>query len=503
MPIVVDERAFGSCVSSAVTGSPVTSSRSIDSATFYEVTYGYRSGKKTGENQTDERDVYNPPKGAGIAALLLYRKRFLERQMTKVMIDKSSVAPTHFVLSDMGNEFANYKFRARVTPNVLRYGPGTSFGTVYTNVVPSLVQYPKVDGSLQGGHFISDFMGFLGTKPQSSLAKTFGGTHGMTLSGAKLEGMQDIKILNPIQNHASVLTTLLEMVRGDVPGVLKQLREHINTISTLRVISAKGIKGAASAVGGTYLENVFGWAPIMRDINAAIQVLTTIDQLLFPPDSTRRNRSRVLVDRQNSITTSQPLTANGLLNPGGLNLSKPSITKNRDVSSGVTVMATGNVSTLHATQEKIDIRTTVRFQTSLVPTSANNGHLDRMHELLGLELTPKVIWDLLPWSWLVDWFANIGDVIENLSNIHTSNLILNYAYSTLYRQVECSSVTGRPALTSTVTGFRSWSGDVVTKYEAWQKVRLKASPYGFATALETLTGNQWAILVALGLARTR
>jgi hypothetical protein len=159
--------------------------------------------------------------------------------------------------------------------------------------------------------------------------------------------------------------------------------------------------------------------------------------------------------------------------------------------------------TIHASRETIDIRTTVRFQTNLIPTASNNGYVDRLRDLLGLKLTPEVIWELTPWSWLIDWFSNIGLVVENLSNLHASNLILNYAYSTICREAVDSSVTSRPALTSASTGYRTWEGDVVTKYETWQKVRLKASPYGFATTLNSLTGSQWAILVALGLARQR
>lgn len=501
MPYVFDTRRSGSFVSSYTNDSGAR--RVCDSPTFLEQTYGLRTGKRVSGKQTDERDVYNPPKGASLVEILAYRKKFIERQVTKMSLDPNSTAPTHFILSDMGNEFANYKFRSKATENRITIVNSTG-GHYFVNALPELTMGFNSAGTFGPISAASDLFSFMYTRRSVTQFSSGYTATGMPLASAMAEGTNAIKRLNPIQSHASVLTTLLELVRGDVPGVLKQLRKHLTTITDARRLTKSGMLGAGSAVGGTYLENVFGWTPIFRDINNAINVLTTIDSLLFPPDSTRRTEQRVLHRWQGAggfISNPADGVAVGPLLAFG---DTPEEQNNHYESSGVVFNGYGSGLTVnHTATETLDVRTTVRFQTGLVPNARNNGFSDRLQDLLGLRLTPEVIWDLTPWSWLIDWFTNIGTVVENLGNIHMSNLILNYAYATFQQTAEIRSLANRPTVVSSGTGFRAWEGSMFREHLVTQKVRLKASPYGFATALGSLNASQWAILVALGLARAR
>jgi len=502
MPYVTDRRYSGSLKSEYTSTFTGGSERLIvDSGTEFELTYGYRTGGNADHVKPDPRDVYLPPKGANLAEVLKYRKEFMERTITKIQIDASSSAPTHFILSDLGNEYSNVRIRGSVTPNTARQ---ISSG-VTKNWVNACAYGSKwiQTGGVMGGvttPFI-DFMGFLSSKGTPEFLGAAASS--LSLSDAAVLSTAAIKEMNPIQVHASVLTTLLELVRGDVPGILKNLRQHFANITNLKYVSKNGLKDSATVVGGSFLENVFGWQPILRDVNSSIQVLTTLDALLFPEDNTRRTFNRVISENWGTSESSvSRLSGFGLFNPLGGVQNRGTAINWSTGSDTANATSLTNIPATYTAKEVVDFRCTARFNTGLVPNDRNNGHLDRLQELLGLQLTPQVLWDLTPWSWLIDWFANIGTVVENISNLHMSNIILNYAYSTC-RSNATSGVWQRPTVITSGSGIRAITGNFITTYSYDQKVRLKASPYGFGAALSSLNGNQWAILVALGLARAR
>ncbi len=502
MSITVDRRLEGSRIttqSNLSTKLVETTRRTVDSVSSYEVTRGWRTRERGDSKAPDARNVYAPPKGASLAEILKYRKDFIERTVTNLSLSSSTPAPTHFLLSDTGNEFANTKLTVVAPENEILYRTASGDRVRTRNGNPSGTRWLSSDGvTMANGNPLSDFGGYFGGKGISEFAG-LSASHGLNQSAVNVINSKAISTLNPIQVHASVLTTLLELVKGDVPGLLTQLRRHLTSIQYWRS-SFSDIKKAGSAVGASYLENVFGWAPIIRDVEAAIKVLATIDGLLFPEDNTRRTFDSVVSSSFGTQEGTTNWTGNfGLLNPLG---GSARAIFDRSITGALGYAAVAIPCTFTA-RDTTDVRVTARFNTSLVPNAANNGHLDRMRELLGLRLTPEVLWDLTPWTWLIDWFANIGTVVGNLSNLHMSNVILNYAYST-FRREAVSAVWCRPEVSgSTSTGIQSFSGTFLIEYHLSQKVRFKASPYGFGTALPSLNPGQWAILVALGLARAR
>jgi hypothetical protein len=309
--------------------------------------------------------------------------------------------------------------------------------------------------------------------------------------------------MNPFRSKASVLSSLLELARGDVPGVLTNLRKHFTLIQRMK---ASGIKDASKALGSEYLNNVFGWSPILRDINDSVKVLLTLDQMLFPEDDTRRSvqrtistRGAVLENTSVALSVNSPFKGTDTPGPSSQFYNSYSWSNNLAPSDlNLSWTGTGTRSVL----ETLSVWTTARFATNARPSIANNSHLDRAIDLLGLELTPEVIWELTPWSWLIDWFSNMGTVIGNLSTLGLSNTILNYAYSTA-RLVTDGSVWCKPNLAPSGNRVVSYSGNFVTNTRLEAKARMAASPFGFDVTLGALNAGQWAILTALGLARSR
>jgi hypothetical protein len=114
-------------------------------------------------------------------------------------------------------------------------------------------------------------------------------------------------------------------------------------------------------------------------------------------------------------------------------------------------------------------------------------------ELFGLFPNPALIWELLPWSWLVDWGSNTGDVIANLTTGYTDNLAAKYAYV-----MKGTEILGRCEST-----LRLWDR---TLHDEWLfplswKERTGANPFGFGLTDNMLSVRQWSILSALGISR--
>jgi hypothetical protein len=112
----------------------------------------------------------------------------------------------------------------------------------------------------------------------------------------------------------------------------------------------------------------------------------------------------------------------------------------------------------------------------------------------------------MPWSWLIDWFSNVGDVIANLSSNGIADLTYDYAYlmrhastrtewSLQIPQHKIAIFDGVPA----VDLPRSSTGSVTELKET--KERVAATPFGFGVQFDDLSVRQIAILSALGLSR--
>lgn len=116
--------------------------------------------------------------------------------------------------------------------------------------------------------------------------------------------------------------------------------------------------------------------------------------------------------------------------------------------------------------------------------------------VLGLRIDPEMAWNLTPWSWLVDWKTNMGDVMTNISAFSRDDLVLRYGY--IMRET-------RVIDSYTWSGFLSGAGNtsITQNFTTTVKKRVKATPYGFGLDSDwrSFTGRQVAILGALGITR--
>jgi hypothetical protein len=118
-----------------------------------------------------------------------------------------------------------------------------------------------------------------------------------------------------------------------------------------------------------------------------------------------------------------------------------------------------------------------------------------MVTLYGGRVSPATIYKLFPWSWLIDWYATVGDVLSNLEAQLYDNLLAKYAYVMRHR-VYSSVNESRIWLKNRGVGqeqFCRWTQLVETKDRA------KANPFGFGLTMGDLSYRQMLILGALGM----
>lgn len=78
-------------------------------------------------------------------------------------------------------------------------------------------------------------------------------------------------------------------------------------------------------------------------------------------------------------------------------------------------MVWGRGDTQHNT--KVEVWGSVRWRATYpAPEDDRIRQLQAAQLALGLGLTPKQLWDAVPWSWFVDWFTNIGDYLAATQN---------------------------------------------------------------------------------------
>jgi len=123
-------------------------------------------------------------------------------------------------------------------------------------------------------------------------------------------------------------------------------------------------------------------------------------------------------------------------------------------------------------------------------------YVQEANKLLGIRITPDVLWELTPWSWLADWEANIGVNITNMTALGKDNLVLRWGY--LMRTTHFNHYIS----TSKFTSYSGFDQSIHSTLRVTKKERIRSSPFGFALNPDGFTNRQWAILGALGMTKS-
>jgi hypothetical protein len=115
--------------------------------------------------------------------------------------------------------------------------------------------------------------------------------------------------------------------------------------------------------------------------------------------------------------------------------------------------------------------------------------------LVGAKLDLETVWNLAPWTWLADWFGNMGDIMTNISHFSRDGLVMPYGY-----------MMAEQNYSQRATSDLYWvdprgPAKVVDNVSYTTKQRRPANPFGFGLSDMLLDTRQTSILAALGITR--
>lgn len=163
-----------------------------------------------------------------------------------------------------------------------------------------------------------------------------------------------------------------------------------------------------SDLGSNYLNYEFGWKPFLKDLKSSVQVVLNLDKAIrqIRRDNGKDIHRKAIVLRQSQTWEDKDFTP-VLLGIDG------------DIVKGVANSGTSSL------QWKRNAWFEGVFRYWIPNIDSPGSDLRIATKLLGIsyDATPALVWNLLPFSWMVDWVTNIGDVLENMSSGAAENLV--------------------------------------------------------------------------------
>jgi len=326
-----------------------------------------------------------------------------------------------------------------------------------------------------------------------------------SLSGWGAKGVNRTIPTHPIYNLGVSVGEL-----KDLPGMVSQTMRGFQTLRHVDTALAAGVttvkdflnvaKNLPKHTGDAYLYGAFGLYPMLQDLLFLFKMREKLDKKI------------AWLRRHNGKAVRRKVT---------LNVSQNSVDIPRNVSPIVTVGPTLSTDLYAGGQGgslpfpiRMDYHQKIFFAAKYryyIPELAKDPRISTpsnglVAELLGLQPDPAIIYKLIPWSWLLDWFTSTGAALGNIYLLGRHQVVMEYGY-VMCRESFTYSCPGFIQMHSGKLGplfqwvdpDRWFRGESHTIYEFRQ--REWANPFGFGITFASLSAYQMSILAALGLSR--
>lgn len=311
-------------------------------------------------------------------------------------------------------------------------------------------------------------------------------------------GTQAYARLRPRLEKAGLMVALREA--KDIPRMLLTSSEFFhNSWKEAGGSRYSSIRDAPKRVADHFLNHNFGWVPFVNDLVSFHDVYQNSEKYI--EQITRDNNSWIkrvrVMDDIESVT---PITKGGIT--AGVNPFIGNFPWNMCRSR--TIPGLGATMAQWSIREEVHTRVWAmgsfkyyrpEFDASLADYSSQWNDLQRRLKVWGAEISPTNVYKSTPWTWLIDWFSNVGDNIDLANDILVDGVASRYMYVMRHW-------TRRLIF---ATSIFYWQGDINLEWNRFIETKQRqraSSSFGFSLLPKDLSVKQWSILTALGLSRS-
>lgn len=309
--------------------------------------------------------------------------------------------------------------------------------------------------------------------------------HDTDLIGTKFIGM-----VAPTADEAAAATFLSELLKDGLPK-LPAIKAFVNKLSA---------SGLTHQTADNYLQYQFEYKPFLNDLRKIAGAVRKASKTMrqYRRDSDRVVRRRAHFAEEVNYVTHPNETSDGFIGLPRMNFQEPRADLVWSSYSPQIVTTTYKTKWSFSGAFSYHLSEATGFFGRLTSYEQQADHL------LGLDFNLETLWNVTNWSWLVDWFFDVSEVLKNIDLLHSDSLVLRYGYVMCHQSAERIRVVKDMIPNShsafNTTGYCS-TGVISSTAYFERKTRTRATPYGFGLDVGSFSDVQWAILGALGLSR--
>lgn len=297
-------------------------------------------------------------------------------------------------------------------------------------------------------------------------------------------GREAIAATIPTAPDASLMAMLVEMREGLPKLVGAQL-----------ATSQRKARSIGKAAGSEFLNVEFGYKPLANDIaklaNAVLDFNKNLEKHQEGAGKITRRGAKLEEERRLELVT--------MVEPANILMPRMSASSKEAQFMFSTSSATVQ---LH----KEFVRNVWFAGAYTYYLNAGDNFVGKMkrysqlaEKLLGGNLNPEVVWQVTPWSWLVDWFSDTDVFMTNLTALRDDSNVLRYGYVMCETHETWTKRVSGINPTPTTSGLPEY---LTSTWKRTTKQRHQATPYGFGLDLNSFSNRRWSVLGALGMTKS-